>query len=104
MTGALIGLTVPPGTVFADLKLARDASGDVSFSTEVIKRVCDASGIDPAFFLAGDEDRLSALIIGWYRMHRDGGGPPDPVAEDLLAEVRAEDQLGGGISHPPGRA
>lgn len=70
----------------------------------MIERVCAASGIDPTFFTSHDEGRLGALIIGWYRMHRAAGGAPDAVAEDLIAEARAEDNHGAGISYPPGRA
>ena len=40
------------------------------------------------------EDAMAALITTWYSAHRSSGGDADPVAEDLLAEVRAEDAAG----------
>lgn len=99
----LTHIRIPDGVTFADLKLRREPDGSVSFDRAVIARVCQASGIDAARFEA-DEDALSSLITGWYRAHRAQGGAPDPVEEDLIAEVRAEDAHGGGISYPPGRA
>jgi hypothetical protein len=50
------------------------------------------------------EDNVSGLIIGWYQAHRQQGGEPDPVAEDLIAEVLAEDAAGQNTSLPPGSA
>lgn len=96
-------IRIPDGLTFADLKLRREPDGSVSFDRAVIARVCEASGIDAARFCA-DEDALSSLLVAWYRAHRAQGVAPDPVEEDLIAEVRAEDAHGGGISYPPGRA
>lgn len=50
------------------------------------------------------EDALGGLISTRYNHHIASGGARDPVAEDLLAEVRAEDAAGQKFSHPPGRA
>lgn len=47
---------------------------------------------------------MAGLIIEWYANHLKNGGERDPVADDLIAETMAEDQLGGGISYPPGSA
>lgn len=47
---------------------------------------------------------LSGLIAAWYAAHRQRGGVADPVQEDLLAEIAAEDAHGDGLSHAPGRA
>lgn len=66
-------------------------------------RICEASGIDPAITLS-DEDNISGIIVAWYNAHRAAGGDADPVADDLIAECIAEDERGGGFSHPPGRA
>ena len=99
----LTTLRIPAGLTYADLKLQRDPDGAVSYDASVLARVCEASGIDAARF-AADEDALSALLTAWYRAHRAAGGAPDPVQEDLLAEVAAEDARGGGISHAPGQA
>lgn len=92
-----------PDIPFSDLKLRREPDGDITFDTSVIMRICDASGIDPAITL-GDEDNISGIIVSWYAAHREAGGDADPVADDLIAEVRAEDERGGGFSHQPGRA
>lgn len=76
-------ITAPDDLDFAALQLARDADGHGSFVWGPIDAICRASGIDPSIF---------------------ADGPPDPTAEDLIGEVRAEDQLGDGTSHAPGRA
>lgn len=47
---------------------------------------------------------MAGLIIEWYANHIKNGGAHDPVADDLIAEVIAEDNLGSGISHKPGQA
>lgn len=103
MSASVIG--IPTGLDFADLKLARDPqTGDVSFDTAVIARLCEANGLPANYFMVRSEDALSELLTAWYRAHLAGGGAPDPVQEDLIAEARAEDERGGGISHQPGRA
>ena len=102
---ALTGVTIPDDIRFADLGLQRDpVTGDVSFRKEVIERICEASGIDSALILESPEDSLAALIVAWYAAHRERGCDPDPVADDLIGEVVAENALGGGFSHSPGRA
>lgn len=94
-----------PGISFADLRLARDPqTGDVSFDTTVIERIEQESGLPAGFFMGQHEDALASLITTWYSAHRAAGGDADPVAEDLLAEVRAEDAAGQLYSHKPGRA
>lgn len=50
------------------------------------------------------EDALAALLTTWYSAHRAAGGHADTVAEELIAEVRAEDAAGLHHSHKPGRA
>lgn len=56
------------------------------------------------FFMGQHEDALASLITTWYSAHRAAGGDADPVAEDLIAEVRAEDAAGQPYSHKSGRA
>lgn len=83
---------IPEGVDFSALRLARDpASGDVSYDLDVITRVCLASGIEPAVMHQGPEDSVASLIVAWYAEHLRLGGKPDLVAEQLGAEVRAED-------------
>jgi len=43
-------------------------------------------------FRDAPEDNVSGLIVSWYQVHRQHGGEPDPVAEDLIAEVRVGQQ------------
>lgn len=98
-------ISIPEGLAFADLRLTRDpGTGDVSFDTRVIERIEAASGLPAGFFMGQDEDALAALITAWYDRHIAAGGARDPVADDLIAEVRAEDAAGQGYSHAPGRA
>jgi hypothetical protein len=95
---------IPADVLFSDLKLARDASGSVSFDWAPIERICAASGLDIALFREGPEDNLGALLASWYQGHRAAGGERDPVYEDLIGEVAAEDAAGQRYSHAPGRA
>ena len=43
-------------------------------------------------------------IKGGHVGHRELGGAPDPVREDLMEETRLGDRLDSGISHKPGNA
>jgi hypothetical protein len=98
-------ISIPLGMAFADLRLARDQkTGDVSFDVAVIERIEAESGLPAGFFMGQHEDAIAALITTWYSAHRAAGGDADLVAEDLLAEVRAEDAAGQPYSHKPGRA
>lgn len=83
-------ITIPETVTFADLKLERDPiTGDVSFDWEPIEAICEASGIDVAIFKEGPADNVSGLIATWYAAHRSNGGAPDPVQDQLLAEIHA---------------
>ena len=97
-------LAIPEGLRFSELGLARDASGDVSFDWAPIERICQASGIDVELFRDGPEDNLASLLTAWYRAHLAAGGTRDPVYEDLIGEVRIEDEAGQLSSHAPGCA
>lgn len=100
----LTKISIPVGITFSDLKLARDPDGMVSFDTSIIERICDTSGIDRDLIFNAPEDNVASLIVAWYGEHIKSGGEHDPVADDLIAETIAEDELGGGISHTPGRS
>lgn len=95
-------LCIPPDLPFADLRIAFEPEGDLSFDADVIRRICGASGIDHKRF-AADEDALCALVAAWYRAHRAQGGEPDPTAEAISAEIAAEDARGQRTSLNPGR-
>ena len=77
-------IAIPEGVAFADLRLARDPqTGDVSFNTAIIDQVERESGLPAGFFM---------------------GQPEDALADDLIAEARAEDAAGQPYSHAPGQA
>lgn len=104
MQQQLARVAIPDDVEFADLKLARDADGAVSFDWTPIEHICAASGMPVELLRDGPEDNVGGLIMAWYRAHRDSGGLLDPVAEDLIAEAAAEDAAGQPYSHAPGRA
>ena len=99
-----IPINIPADLDFSELKLARDPDGMVSFDQKAIETIEQASGIAAGFFMSQPEDAVSSVIFAWYRHHLSSGGAPDATAEDLIAEVRAEDAAGQYASHPPGRA
>ena len=97
-------IAIPDGVRFSDLRLARDPDGDVSVDFSVIEKICQASDFPFEPLRDGPEDNLASLIVNWYQAHLAQGGARDPVADDLIAEVEAEDRAGQAASHPPGRA
>jgi hypothetical protein len=104
MQQQLARVAIPERLDFADLRLAREPDGSVSFEWGVIERICAASGIPVELLRDGPEDNVVGLIQSWYEIHRQHGGAPDPVIEDLAAEAAAEDAAGQPYSHAPGRA
>ena len=95
MTTEAMSLTLPEGLSFEALRLTRDpVTGDIEFDWSPIEQICAASRIDPEYFRCGDEDRVGALITAWYRIHIAHGGSTDPVQEQLIAEIQAEDEHG----------
>jgi hypothetical protein len=97
-----VKFNIPADLDFADLRLARDPDGAVSFDTAPLITICEASGVGSE--LMQDEENVSALITAWYAEHLRRGGAQDPVQEDLIAETRAEERIGQTVSLPPGRA
>lgn len=94
-----------PAVPFAALQLARDPqTGSVSFDLDVVAQIERASGLQAGHFTTQPEDALAEVITRWYAAHLQAGGDRDPVADDLIAEVRAEDAAGQPYSHQPGRA
>ncbi|EWC40191.1 hypothetical protein B597_016575 [Stutzerimonas stutzeri KOS6] len=104
MQQQLARVAIPEGLDFADLRLSREPDGGVSFDWGVIERICAASGLPVELLRDAPEDNVAGLLLAWYQAHIQAGGSADPVAEDLLAEVRAEDAAGQFVSHAPGRA
>lgn len=103
MVAHTLRINIPATLAFADLRLRRESDGDLSFDTAPLTAIAEASG-DPVAQLLEHEDGVATVITGWYRVARARGEPADPVAEDLAAEVAAEDAAGQGVSLPPGRA
>jgi len=86
-------IEIPLDISFEDLQLSRDpVTGVVAFDFEPVERVCEANDIDADAFLTGDN--IGVLLSAWYQAHRASGGAPDPVQEQILAEVEAEDEFG----------
>ena len=97
----MVRIGIPVGMKFSDLRLSRCADGMVRYDLSVIESIMEASGLDPA---DATGDLVTSLIVAWYSAHRLSGGEPDPVAEDLIAEVRLQDAAGQIVSYQPGRA
>jgi hypothetical protein len=88
-------IRVPADLDFSVLDLRRDpVTRKVSFDWAPIERICEISGVDVKIFREGHEDNVAGLIIAWYGEHRQNGGAPDAVAEQMLAEVSAEEIYG----------
>ena len=104
MQQRLMQLKVPEDISFSDLNLARDPDGNVSFDMSVIERLCESSNVPLELITESPEDNAARLIVAWYHAHLDQGGNRDPVADDLIAEAKAEDAAGQHYSHAPGRA
>ena len=97
-------VAIPDELNFSDLRLARDPDGAVSFDWQVIERICHASNLAVEIFKDGPEDNVAGLIVNWYQLHRQAGGDADPVADDLIIEVLAEESAGQKTSFKPGTA
>jgi hypothetical protein len=100
----LIRFDVPEDVDFSDLHLRRTSDGGLEFDWSPIRRICAESNIDFAALKYAPADNIVEMLLAWYRAHRDSGGEPNAVADDLAAEAQAIDELGGGFSYPPGHA
>lgn len=84
-------VVIPEGLDFSALHLYRDPiTLALQFDWAPIEQLCAASNIDIALFRDSPEDNVAGLVIAWYFEHRTRGGDPDPVAEQIIAEVEAE--------------
>ena len=98
-------VTIPDGVEFADLRLSRNVDdGLLRFKIAPIEAICEASVLDLDEVVQGPQPLVGLLIAAWYAAHREQGGAPDPVQEDLMEEARLEMKHGGGFSYPPGHA
>lgn len=100
----LLRITIPPDVSFNDLYLSLSADGHVHFNLDVLRRVCEASGLSMDVFMEAPEERLGDLLVCWYDAHIRRGGEPDPIAEHLNAEMRAQASAGQPWSYAAGRA
>ena len=101
---SMMKITIPANLPFSALRLGRAEDGSVLFSRDAVKQVARASGLPVQFFLNTDENNVASLIVAWYQVHRQHGGEPNPVADDLIAEVAFEDATGQSYSLSAGRA
>ena len=99
-----VEITIPDDLTFSDLRLAREKNGNVSFDWEVIERICEASGLPVNLFCDELDENVTGLILSWYQVHIQSGGERDPVQDDLIAEVIAEEEAGQKFSLQPGQA
>jgi hypothetical protein len=104
MERQLANITIPDAVSFADLKLARDSDGMVSFDWSPVEAICKASNLPVEILKDGPEDNVSGLIIAWYENNIASGGQRDPVADDIIGEAIIEQQHGQNYSHQSGKA
>ncbi|WP_270666785.1 MULTISPECIES: hypothetical protein [unclassified Aeromonas] len=97
-------IEIPDELVFTDLQLVLNHNGEVTFNMDVIEQICEASDLPKDYFWVSHRDQLVRLICDWYEMHREEGGEPDPVAEDLYSEAKAMADAGQPVCYGPGRA
>jgi len=90
-------LTISDDLQFADLILEREpVTHRLLFLPAPLGELCLVNCLDPEEVLAS-EDLACELICEWYLAHIEAGGEPDPLAEQILAEV-AEAQDAGSES------
>lgn len=80
-------LRIPEGLDFGALNLHREANRDLSFDVAAVNQICAHNNISPEVFWQTQEDNVAGLIIAWYQAHRESGGAPDAVAEQLILET-----------------
>jgi hypothetical protein len=98
-----IQLSIPDTIRFADLNLAFDPSGGISFNWEPIERICGHNGMSADIFKRQHEDNVAGLITHWYAQHLAAGGERDQVADELIAETALEEVGGLGAVEPPSK-
>ena len=80
-------IIVPAGLRFADLKLEREpGTKRLLFRPEALIELMRENDFDQQTFFR-EEDLIAWLIAEWYLAHRNAGGDPDPVADEILNEV-----------------
>lgn len=89
---------VIPGTIDWPVIERDPKTGDLLFPPGFLEAIADANKLSLPWH--GDknlppftEDMVSEIITKWYFARLDGGYPHDPVLDQLLREVEAEDGL-----------
>ncbi len=104
MSKETVQLTIPPDVDISDLELEFVDGTNLRFNWAPIHRICEASNFPFENFTEKQDDNVSALLHGWYELHINNGGEPDPVAEFILAEVKAMKRIGQKVQFFPGHA
>jgi hypothetical protein len=87
-----ITINIPAHISFSELGLKRRIeSGETVFNEDLLYRVAEENGLLEDELT---EDLTSCIIINWYLAHRAAGGDLDLVAEQLAAEVQAQESYG----------
>ncbi len=100
----ITSIAIPNGMAFSDLKLSRATNGDMEFDSEILRDLFAVNRIDEELFFSGPDENLATLLIAWYQAALEMGEPKNPIMEDIAEEMRIENELGDGNSHPPGTA
>ncbi len=93
-------LTLPSDVNFADLAFSVDGT-DYLYEPRPFLRFCHHNQIAMTHLSVNER---GTLIQRWYDLHLTAGGTPDPVMENLRAEIAAEDRAQGGVQINPGHA
>lgn len=80
---------VPAELSFAGLQLALEPDGQLSFDPDALEQIALANGLPREHFMRS-QALAAELIVRWYGLHRQAGGPPDPVAEQLIRDAGSE--------------
>ena len=83
-------ITIPPAVDFTELQLERELhTRRLLYKPMPLERLIAANRLALRGTMFEEEDLAAWLIAQWYLAHRIGGGEPDPVAEQVLAEIAA---------------
>lgn len=102
--GTATRYVVPDDVEFADLHLRRHRDGSIRFDWRVVGRVCEASGYPVRSLALGPREDLIAFLVAWYNAQLRVGGPSNPVAEALEAEMLVSLHEEDPLALPPGHA
>ena len=87
-------IVIPGDVQFEDLALERDpVTKRLLYKPEPLAKLFMANEL-ALQALFDDEDVVCWLVAEFYLNHRRAGGEPDPVAEEVLAEVAALHRAG----------